>query len=152
MAGVVDWEYPEVGRQSWDFIQLLSAIRTYFPSPRYLVTTALPAGEWCLNRFDLPQLASKLDFLNLMGYDFTGNWGSPIMSGHHGIFLTFFSHSLGYCITWQLVLTASCSCASCATWGWRERSGSAISDHARLPGWQDIAGVSGVWVELPRLQ
>lgn len=91
---VVDWEYPEFGRQSLDFIHLLTVVRTYFPTPRYLVTTALPAGEWCLNRFDLPQLASKLDFLNLMGYDFTGNWGAPIMSGHHGIHFDFFSLSL----------------------------------------------------------
>jgi chitinase len=81
----VDWEYPEPGQQAIDYIQLLGALRTYLPAPRYLVSTALPAGEWCLNRYDLGQLALKIDLLNLMAYDFCGNWGNPIVSGHHGM-------------------------------------------------------------------
>lgn len=80
----MDWEYPEAGQQATDFVLLLVALRAYFPSPRYLVTTALPAAEWCLSRFDLVQVAATVDLLNLMAYDFTGNWGNPIVSGHHG--------------------------------------------------------------------
>jgi chitinase len=80
----VDWEYPEPGQQSENFVELFSVLRAYFPRPRYIVTTALPAAKWCLERFQLHRLASRIDFLNLMGYDFVGNWGQPIVSGHHG--------------------------------------------------------------------
>ena len=80
----MDWEYPEPGQQANDYQLLLVALRAYFPSPRYVVTTALPAAEWCLNRFDLRQIGTAVDLLNLMAYDFTGNWGSPIVSGHQG--------------------------------------------------------------------
>jgi chitinase len=80
----VDWEYPDPGQQATDYTLLMAAVRAYLPSPRYLVSTALPAAEWCLNRFDLRQLASSIDLLNLMAYDFTGNWGDQIVSGHHG--------------------------------------------------------------------
>jgi chitinase len=72
----VDWEYPEPN-ESGNYIQLLSCLRSHLPSPRYIVTTALPAGEWLLSRYNLPQLASNIDFLNLMAYDFTGDWGDP---------------------------------------------------------------------------
>lgn len=66
---------------------LTATLREFFPGPRYLLTTALPAADWCLGRFDLQQLATTLDLLNLMAYDFTGNWGNPIVSGHHGMFM-----------------------------------------------------------------
>lgn len=50
------------------------------PSPRYLLTSALPVGEYCLKHIDLTAAGGLLDFLNLMGYDFTGAWTD--VSGH----------------------------------------------------------------------
>lgn len=50
------------------------------PSPAYLLTTALPAGEWCLRNLDLATVATHLDMLNLMCYDFAGSWTG--LSGH----------------------------------------------------------------------
>lgn len=38
-------------------------------------------GEYCLKHINLPAAANLLDFLNLMGYDFTGAWTD--VSGHH---------------------------------------------------------------------
>jgi chitinase len=38
-------------------------------------------GEYCLRNIDLRAAATMLDFLNLMGYDFTGQWSD--VSGHH---------------------------------------------------------------------
>jgi chitinase len=50
------------------------------PSPEYLITSALPVGEYCLRHIDLNAAGELLDFLNLMGYDFTGGWTD--VSGH----------------------------------------------------------------------
>lgn len=72
----IDWEYPEPN-ESENYVQLMSSLRKHLPAPRYIVSTALPAGEWVLGRYDLPRLASSVDFLNLMAYDFTGDWGDP---------------------------------------------------------------------------
>jgi chitinase len=77
----VDWEYPDVGQQSLDYIQLLATLRSYLPAPRYLLTTALPAGQWLLGRINLFEAAQYLDSLNLMAYDFCGDW-EPRISGH----------------------------------------------------------------------
>ena len=44
------------------------------PSPKYLISSALPVGEYCLKHIDLRTAGQLLDFLNLMAYDFTGGW------------------------------------------------------------------------------
>ncbi|KAF2435715.1 glycoside hydrolase [Tothia fuscella] len=77
----IDWEYPEPGQQSSDYIQLLATLRERLPGPRYVLTTALPAGQWVLARIDLRQAATYLDLLNLMAYDYCGDW-DPKISGH----------------------------------------------------------------------
>ena len=50
------------------------------PAPAYLLTSALPAGEWALRNIDLKNAQSSLDFINLMAYDFSGPWTDT--SGH----------------------------------------------------------------------
>ena len=50
------------------------------PAPEYLLTSALPVGEYCLKNIDIQAAGDLLDFLNLMGYDFTGHWTD--VSGH----------------------------------------------------------------------
>ena len=76
----VDWEHPQDPTAGHNYILFLKAIRAALPSP-YLLTTALPVGEYCLKHIDLRAAAHLLDFLNLMGYDFTGSWTD--VSGHH---------------------------------------------------------------------
>lgn len=78
---IVDWEHPDAGEQSLDYIQLLADLRIRLPAPRYLLTSALPAGEWVLAKINLREAARYLDMLNLMGYDFCGDW-DPRISGH----------------------------------------------------------------------
>ncbi|UKZ75006.1 hypothetical protein TrVFT333_002678 [Trichoderma virens FT-333] len=51
------------------------------PSPWFLLTTALPVGEYCLKHIDISAAAAILDMLNLMTYDFCGGWTD--VSGHH---------------------------------------------------------------------
>ncbi|KAI5860562.1 glycoside hydrolase family 18 protein [Durotheca rogersii] len=77
----VDWEHPTTPRDGANFLALIASLREALPSPQYLITTALPTGEYCLRNIDLYVLGQLLDTLNLMGYDFTGPWTA--VSGHH---------------------------------------------------------------------
>ncbi|KFA77045.1 hypothetical protein S40288_04749 [Stachybotrys chartarum IBT 40288] len=77
----VDWEHPSNAEQGANYTKLLRDIRRELPSPVYLVTTALPVGEYVLRHIDLPAVAGMLDYLNLMAYDLTGGWTE--VSGHH---------------------------------------------------------------------
>ena len=81
IISVVDWEYPSDPRQGHHYVQLLAAVRKALPAPNYLLTSALPAGEWALKNIDIGQAATCLDFVNLMTYDFSGPWTDTC--GHH---------------------------------------------------------------------
>ena len=78
---VVDWEHPSDPKQGQHYVQLLSAVRKSLPAPKYMLTSALPAGEWALKNIDLAQAWPKLDLINLMTYDFSGPWADSC--GHH---------------------------------------------------------------------
>ena len=77
----VDWEHPSSVQQGADYVKLLAALREELPASTYLLTSALPAGEWVLKNINLRQAAQYLDHINLMTYDFTGPWTS--ICGHH---------------------------------------------------------------------
>ena len=81
MTSEVDWEHPSDPKQSQHYIQLLAALRKELPTPGYLLTSALPAGQWALGNIDLAKASTHLDLINLMTYDFSGPWTS--LSGHH---------------------------------------------------------------------
>ena len=53
---------------------MLAALRKELPSPRYILTSALPAGECALRNIDLSKASNQLDLINLMTYDFAGPW------------------------------------------------------------------------------
>ncbi|KAI5798793.1 glycoside hydrolase [Geopyxis carbonaria] len=76
----IDWEHPSDNIQGNNYILLLETIRRYLPEP-YLLTSALPAGEWALQHIPLSKACQYLDFINLMTYDFSGPWVPA--SGHH---------------------------------------------------------------------
>lgn len=80
-ASTVDWEHPSNLEQGQNYNQLLAILRTHLPSPTYIITSALPAGEWALRNINLAQAAAYLDFINLMAYDFSGPWTE--VCGHH---------------------------------------------------------------------
>lgn len=77
----IDWEHPSDSKQGQHYVQLLAAIRKELPAPRYILTSALPAGEWALRNIDLGKASTYLDLINLMTYDFSGPWTD--LSGHH---------------------------------------------------------------------
>jgi chitinase len=82
----VDWEHPSSPEEGLLFLKLMETLRKLLPRPRYTLTAALPAGEWCLRNINLTRLLSShhgdpcLDYLHLMAYDFSGPWTE--FSGH----------------------------------------------------------------------
>ncbi|KAH8844626.1 hypothetical protein MCOR27_003483 [Pyricularia oryzae] len=77
----IDWEQPSNTNEGEAYVALLTALRQALPAPRYLLTTALPCGEWALQHIPLGRAAALLDMLNLMSYDFSGPWAK--VSAHH---------------------------------------------------------------------
>lgn len=77
----VDWEHPDSEAAGADYLALLADLRAALPAPDYVLTTALPPGEWVLRNIDVAAAADLLDALNLMGYDFHGGWTETC--GHH---------------------------------------------------------------------
>lgn len=69
----VDWEHPESVGQGHAYVQLLQFLRSALPRP-FILTSALPAGEWALRNITLGQASTYLDYINLMAYDFSGPW------------------------------------------------------------------------------
>ncbi|KAM5353904.1 hypothetical protein ACJ41O_000554 [Fusarium nematophilum] len=77
----IDWEHPQTPEAGQNYLLFLQAIRETLLAPDYILTSALPVGEYCLKHLDLPAVAELLDFLNLMAYDFAGGWTD--VCGHH---------------------------------------------------------------------
>ncbi|PGH23288.1 hypothetical protein AJ80_02704 [Polytolypa hystricis UAMH7299] len=82
----IDWEHPADTQQGEDYVKLLSKMREQFPSPYYILSSALPAGEWALRNINLSHAQLYLDMINLMTYDFSGPWVNR--SGHQSQLLT----------------------------------------------------------------
>ena len=80
----VDWEHPSSPEEGKRYLHLLTRLRASLPSSRYLLTTAIPAGNWVLRNLRLAQVAEQVDLINLMAYDFVGATFTNIkLSGHH---------------------------------------------------------------------
>jgi GH18 family chitinase len=91
----IDWEYPVEGGLSSNvyrpedganYVLLLNAIRAKIGSEK-LLTIASAAGPQLTRHLDIPGLASVLDFVNIMTYDFRGGW-SKFTGQSSSIFLT----------------------------------------------------------------
>ncbi|XP_017893236.1 probable chitinase 10 [Ceratina calcarata] len=78
----IDWEYPKGGDDKKNYVLLLKELREAFEAeakekkmPRLLLTAAVPVGpDNVKGGYDVPAVASYLDFINLMAYDFHGKW------------------------------------------------------------------------------
>ncbi|KAF1812394.1 glycoside hydrolase [Eremomyces bilateralis CBS 781.70] len=77
----IDWEHPSDHQQGINYLHLLAALRRYLPAPQFMLTSALPAGQWALQHIDLAQAAQYLDLINVMTYDYSGPWVDR--TGHH---------------------------------------------------------------------
>ncbi|XP_044759513.1 probable chitinase 10 [Coccinella septempunctata] len=78
----LDWEYPKGGEDKKNYVLLLKELREAFDAeaqeikkPRLLLSAAVPVGPDNIKAgYDVPAVASYLDFINLMAYDFHGKW------------------------------------------------------------------------------
>lgn len=78
----MDWEYPKGTDDKKNFVLLLKELKEAFDAeaqeilkPRLLLTAAVPVGpDNVKGGYDVPAVASYLDFINLMAYDFHGKW------------------------------------------------------------------------------
>lgn len=78
----MDWEYPKGSDDKKNFVLLLKELREAFDAeaqeirkPRLLLSAAVPVGpDNIRGGYDVPAVASYLDFINLMAYDFHGKW------------------------------------------------------------------------------
>ncbi|ABF42524.1 glycoside hydrolase, family 18 [Candidatus Koribacter versatilis Ellin345] len=71
----IDWEVPNAPDDTTHCTQLMEALRHELPSPRWLISMAIPSDPRGYGTgFDVPALAPLLDFINVMTYDFTGPW------------------------------------------------------------------------------
>ncbi|PKY04784.1 glycoside hydrolase [Aspergillus campestris IBT 28561] len=76
----IDWEHPSDPQQGQDYVRLLARLREGLPTPRYVLATCLPAGQWALRNIDLGKASLYVDLLNIMAYDFAGPWANE--TGH----------------------------------------------------------------------
>ncbi|KAF4119729.1 chitinase [Geosmithia morbida] len=76
----IDWEHPSTSGEGENFVRLIEAAREELPHTRYILSAALPVGQYTLKHIDLGAAGRVLDHLNLMGYDFMGAWTD--VSGH----------------------------------------------------------------------
>ena len=91
-SNAVDWEHPVSPKDGENFLELFNSLRRNMPAPRYMVTTALAAGQWALRNLDLTAVQERVDYVNLMAYDFSGRWEH--VAGHHAqLYTPRFPHS-----------------------------------------------------------
>ncbi|PHH61340.1 hypothetical protein CDD81_474 [Ophiocordyceps australis] len=85
----IDWEYPADEVQATNMVLLLKAVRQeldayaakHAKGHHFLLSIAAPAGPSNYNKLHLRELGELLDLVNLMAYDYAGDW-SPF-SGHN---------------------------------------------------------------------
>lgn len=78
----IDWEYPKGSDDKKNYVFLLKELKEAFDAesqevrkPRLLLSAAVPVGpDNIRGGYDVPAVASYLDFINLMAYDFHGKW------------------------------------------------------------------------------
>lgn len=89
----IDWEYPVSGGEDGthhsiddgkNFTLLLAEFRKQFKEiggDHLLLTMAAPGGEYYAQNFHITEYSPYLDYIQLMTYDFSGDWSST--TGHH---------------------------------------------------------------------
>jgi chitinase len=69
----IDWEFPATGDKQ-NFVLLLKAIKKRF-GPIFSLSAAVTPGKNRINvSYDIPEIFSTVDFVNLMTYNFHGSW------------------------------------------------------------------------------
>ncbi len=91
----IDWEYPTLSNSGLikarpedteNFILLMKEIRSKFNelsksnNKKYTLSFAAPISDWAVEIFGIKEVSNVVDYINLMGYDYTGTWSQ--VTGH----------------------------------------------------------------------
>jgi chitinase len=69
----IDWEpSAQTDADQQTYTEFMRALRRRFP--KWVISTALPTGEWSARHISWQELAPSVDFINLMTYVFAGSW------------------------------------------------------------------------------
>ncbi|XP_023333989.1 probable chitinase 10 [Eurytemora carolleeae] len=85
----IDWEYPRGPDDKASFVSLIKELRLAIEGeakgskePKLLLTAAVPASFEAIEAgYDVPEISKYLDFINVMTYDFHGQWEKEV--GHN---------------------------------------------------------------------
>lgn len=85
----IDWEYPRGRKDTERFVKLVKELRMAFEGEaeqskeaRLMLSAAVPASfEAVAAGYDVPEISKYLDLINLMSYDFHGQWERQV--GHN---------------------------------------------------------------------
>ncbi|XP_008067120.1 chitinase-3-like protein 2 isoform X1 [Carlito syrichta] len=86
----VSWIYPDQ-KGNTHFTELIHELEEAFQEDskksnkeRLLLTAGVSAGRQMIdNSYQIEKLAKKLDFINLLTFDFHGSWEKPLVTGHN---------------------------------------------------------------------
>ena len=68
----IDWEYPATDQDAATFLALMSALRSAFPSPTYVLSADV--APWGGSGYNFPHVTPLVDYFNIMMYDCAGPW------------------------------------------------------------------------------
>ncbi|ELW65251.1 Chitinase-3-like protein 2 [Tupaia chinensis] len=86
----ISWIYPD-RKDNTVFTMLIQELAEAFNNDigkssqeRLLLTAGVSAGRQMIdNSYQIKTLAEKLDFINLLSFDFHGSWEKPLVTGHN---------------------------------------------------------------------
>ncbi len=78
-----DWEHPANSTETNNYTLLIEELRAATDTTfnNFLITMAIPAGNWSGQHYDLSELATHVDWFNAMTYDYHGTWTNH--AGHN---------------------------------------------------------------------
>uniref|UniRef100_A0A0P5Y1I5 Brain chitinase and chia n=1 Tax=Daphnia magna TaxID=35525 RepID=A0A0P5Y1I5_9CRUS len=80
----LDWEYPSTAADKVGFANLIVALKNAFLPFGFLLSAAVPASQFTIDAgYDVLIMSQKLNFINLMTYDFHGASWEPTVADHH---------------------------------------------------------------------
>jgi len=79
----IDWEFPQDATDRINMVKLVNELRQRLDAlgQGYLLTMAVPVGNWYGQWFQFDVLKNSVDWFNAMTYDFHGSWTNH--SGHN---------------------------------------------------------------------
>ncbi|XP_036623888.1 chitinase-3-like protein 2 [Trichosurus vulpecula] len=86
----IDWIFPELNEKPF-FASLIHELAIAFQEEakksgkeKLLLSVAVASGRQKIdNSYEIKDLASDVDFVNLLSFDFHGSWDNPLVTGHN---------------------------------------------------------------------